>query len=300
VAAPLRIATRGSPLARAQAELVADLLSAAGCSVELVLVETTGDRRSDLEIWQLGGRGVFVKEVQVAVLEGRADVAVHSAKDLPSRTPPGLVIAAVPERGDPRDALVGRRLDALHPGALVATGSVRRRAQLSWLRPDLTFAGIRGNVGTRLDAASEFDAVVLAVAGLERLGRQSRVAEYLDPRVVVPQVGQGALALECRADDADTRRLLSSVEHPATRAAVDAERAFLGTIGGGCDRPVGAHATVTGEGSDMRVRVTGMLATADGRVLMRHSEVGENAPVVGRRVAEELLESGGRSLLEVG
>ena len=297
---PLRIATRGSPLARAQAALVADLLTAAGTTVELAVVETTGDRRSDLEIWQLGGRGVFVKEVQVAVLEGRADIAVHSAKDLPSRTPAGLVLAAVPERGDARDALVGCRLDALHPGALVATGSVRRRAQLAWLRPDLTFAGIRGNVGTRLGAASEFDAVVLAAAGLDRLGKQGRIAEYLDPRVVVPQVGQGALALECRADDVATRELLAGVEHPPSRAAVDAERSFLATVGGGCDRPVGAHATVVGDGKGARVLVTAMLATADGRVLIRHTEEGEKPAVVGRRAAEELLDSGGRSLLEVG
>ena len=296
----LRIATRGSPLARAQAELVADLLTAGGSAVEMVLVETSGDRRADLEIWQLGGRGVFVKEVQVAVLEGRADVAVHSAKDLPSKTPPGLVLAAVPERGDARDALVGRRLDALQPGALVATGSVRRRAQLAWLRPDLTFAGIRGNVGTRLDAAAEFDAVVLAAAGLDRLGQQGRIAEYLDPRVVVPQVGQGALALECRADDAATRELLAGAEHAPSRAAVDAERSFLATVGGGCDRPVGAYATVTGDGDGGRVRLTAVLATADGRVLVRHTEEGGSPTVVGRRAAEELLDSGGRSLLEVG
>ena len=297
---PLRIATRGSPLARAQAELAARLLSSAGATVELVVVETTGDRRPDLEIWQLGGRGVFVKEVQAAVLDGRADVAVHSAKDLPSLTPEGLVLAAVPERGDARDALVGRRLDDLQPGALVATGSVRRRAQLAWLRPDLTFAGIRGNVGTRLDAADGFDAVVLAAVGLARLGMQARIAEYLDPGTVVPQVGQGALALECRSDDEAARRLLAAVEHPPSRTAVDAERSFLATMGGGCDRPVGAHATVTEDGDRSRVRLTGVLATPDGRVLLRHTAEGDDPPALGRSVAEELLGSGGRSLLEVG
>ena len=189
----LRAATRGSPLARLQTELVATEL---GVDVEAVVVETTGDRNVDVAIWAMGGQGVFVTEVQAAVLDGRADIAVHSAKDLPSSPTDGLVIAAVPGRGDPRDALVGATLEGLPVGGRVATGSVRRRAQLAHHRPDLTFAGLRGNIETRLRKAAEFDAAVVAAVALQRLGRSEVIAELLDPSVVVPQVGQGALAVE--------------------------------------------------------------------------------------------------------
>src|SRR4051794_13815054 len=179
----LRAATRGSALARWQTDHVAGLL---GADVDVVVVETTGDRRTDVAIHEMGGQGVFVKEVQAAVLDGRADIAVHSAKDLPSVTMPGLTIAAVPERADPRDALVGSTLEGLGAGARVATGSVRRRAQLAWLRPDLTFVGLRGNMGTRLERAGtpEIDAVVVAYAALQRLGWADRAAEVLSPAAV--------------------------------------------------------------------------------------------------------------------
>ncbi len=211
---PLRVATRGSELARWQARRVAALL---GPETELVVVSTAGDQRVDVPIHAVGGTGIFVKEVQQAVLDGRADVAVHSAKDLPaSDNPDGLVLAAVPERADPRDVLVGSTLEALPAGARVATGSVRRRAQLAALRPDLTFAELRGNIATRLDRATDFDAIVMAAAALERLGLDDRIDEYLEPSVVLPQVGQGALAVECRIDDDDTL---------ARVAAIDDERA---------------------------------------------------------------------------
>src|SRR5437660_2525976 len=198
----LRAATRGSALARWQTDHVALLL---GADIDVVVVETTGDRRTDVAIHEMGGQGVFVKEIQAAVLDGRADLAVHSAKDLPSTEPDGLVIGAVPPREDPRDALVGGTLQGLPPGARVATGSVRRRAQLAWLRPDLTFRGLRGNIETRLRQASGFDAVVVAAAALVRLGRIDAADEVLDPALVVPQVGQGALAVECRTDDEEVR-----------------------------------------------------------------------------------------------
>src|SRR5580704_1977506 len=187
--APLRVATRGSDLARWQATFVADRLRTAhpDLTVELVVVSTTGDRRQDLPVWEIGGQGVFVKEVQAAVLEGRADVAVHSAKDLPSTSAPGLLLAAFPGRADPRDALVGAPLAALGPGALVATGSVRRRAQLAWVRPDLTFTGLRGNVATRLDRVPAGGAAVVAAAALERLGLADRAAEILAVEVMLPQ-----------------------------------------------------------------------------------------------------------------
>jgi hydroxymethylbilane synthase len=290
----LRIATRGSDLARWQANHVASLL---GADVELVVVETTGDRRQNESIAALGGKGVFVKEVQAAVLEGRADLAVHSAKDLPSQTFEGLALAAVPERGDPRDALVGRPLDDLPPGALVATGSARRRAQLADARPDLTFAGLRGNIPTRLDKAAQFDAIVVAAVALERLGLAGRIAEILPVTVLVPQVGQGALAIECRADDAGTRARLAAIEHTPSRRAVDAERAFLAELGGDCDLPAGAYAT---SGDDGEVVLQGLLASLDGRIVLRHRHAGSDPEAVGRQVARHLLDtSGGRIVLEV-
>ncbi len=245
----LRIATRGSALARWQAEYVAALLRAAdpGLPVELVVVRTEGDRRRDQPIHTLGGQGVFVKEVEQAVLEGWADIAVHSAKDLPSTTAAGLALVAVPARGDPRDALVGRALADLAPGATVATGSVRRRAQLAARRPDLTYVDLRGNIGSRLDKVPEGGAIVVALAALQRLGVADRAAEVLDVDVLVPQVAQGALGVECRADDDATRARLAPIEDAATRVAVDAERAFLAQLGGGCDLPVGAYAEVDGD-----------------------------------------------------
>lgn len=289
----MRIATRGSPLARWQAEHVAALL---GEDVELVVIETSGDRRQDVPIWEMGGRGVFVKEVQAAVLDGRADLAVHSAKDLPSETPEGLTIGAVPQRGDPRDALVGGGLDDLPPGALVATGSVRRRAQLAAYRPDLTFTGLRGNIGTRLARAAEYGAVVMAYAALERLGEPQRASDVLAPDVMLPQVAQGALAVECRADDVAARERLAAIEHPPSRAAVDAERAFLAELGGGCDLPVGALAEAEGAG---RLTLTGLLASLDGRIVLRHTMTDRDGATLGRAVARHLLDdAGGAALLE--
>ena len=288
----LRAATRGSRLARAQTDLVMELL---GVDAEPVVVDTVGDRRTDVPIWELGGRGVFVKEVQAAVLDGRADFAVHSAKDLPSSTPDGLTIAAVPERADARDALVGQRFDSLPPGARIATGSVRRRAQLAWLRPDLTFAGLRGNIDTRLAKAGDFAAIVVAVAALDRLGRTSDVTDVLPPGLMVPQVGQGALAIECRAGDDATFAELAAIEHAPSRRAVDAERAWLREVGGGCDLPVGAYATVSGDGG---VTLTAMIGTSDGRVVMRDTDSGDEPVELGRRLARHLLDdAGGSSLL---
>jgi hydroxymethylbilane synthase len=288
----LRAATRGSRLARAQTDLVTALL---GIEVQTIVVDTAGDRRTDVPIWELGGRGVFVKEVQAAVLDGRADFAVHSAKDLPSTTPDGLTIAAVPERADARDALVGERFDSLPPGARIATGSVRRRAQLAWLRPDLTFAGLRGNMDTRLSKAGDFAAIVVAAAALDRLGRTPEITDVLPPGLLVPQVGQGALAVECRAGDGATLEALASIEHAPSRRAVDAERAWLREVGGGCDLPVGAYATVSGDG---QLTLTAMIGTSDGRVVMRDTDSGDDPSEVGRRLARHLLDdAGGSSLL---
>jgi len=292
----LRLATRGSPLARWQAHRVASLLSAVGVEASLVVVATEGDRRTDVPIQALGGQGVFVKEIQAAVARGDADAAVHSAKDLPAAPEAqvaGLVLAAFPERADPRDVLVGARMDALAVGALVATGSARRRVQLANLRPDLLFTDLRGNLATRLAAVGDVTAVVVAAAGIDRLGwvaPPGTATDRLDPAVMLPQVGQGALAVECRADDDRARAALGAIDDPAVRRAVEAERAFLAELGGGCTLPVGAHATAAPAGG---LALTGMVASDDGRVVLRHADQGDDPVGLGRSVARYLLDRAG-------
>ena len=209
--------------------------------MELVLIETTGDVRADVPLHQIGGQGVFVKEVQRAVLDGRADIAVHSAKDLPSAPADGLDLVAFTERRSPADALVGSTLDDLPIGATVATGAVRRRAQLAAVRPDLTFVELRGNIDSRLAKIPAGGAIVMAVAALEILEMTDRIAERLPMETFVPAVGQGCVAVECRTGDAMTRAAVSAVDHPATRHDVAVERAFLAELGSGCTLPVGAH-----------------------------------------------------------
>jgi len=288
----VRVATRGSALARVQAERVIERLGVAG---ELVIVSTRGDQRTDVPIHTMGGTGVFVKEVEQALLDGRADIAVHSAKDLPSTTESGLRLAALPERADPRDALVGTTLAQLPTAARIGTGSVRRRAQLAHLRPDLLFGELRGNIPTRLEKAAGFDGVVLAAAGLDRLGLGDRIAERLDPAVLLPQVAQGALAVECRADDEATGALLAAIDDPEVRACVTAERAFLTRLGGGCNLPCGALAHVVAG----TVALEGMLASLDGRIALRARGDGRDPDALGVEVAERLLDGhGGRLLLD--
>lgn len=289
----LRIATRTSRLARWQAERIGALLRT---GVEYLPVTTTGDVRGDVDLHAIGGTGVFVKEVQQAVLDGRADLAVHSAKDLPSTTPAGLVLAAVPERADPRDALVGAALEAIPTGGRVGTGSVRRRAQLSHARPDLLFGSLRGNIETRLRKQHDegFDAVVVAFAALQRLGLEGHVADVLDPQVVLPQVAQGALAVECRTDDHVVRERLAAVDDPGAHRAVRAERAYLAELGGGCDLPCGAYARA----ADGGLVLDAILASLDGHILLRTRVVGEEPDDVGRTAARDLLDGkGGRAVL---
>ncbi|MFN2606353.1 MAG: hydroxymethylbilane synthase, partial [Acidimicrobiales bacterium] len=213
---------------------------------------------------------------------------------LQSREPEGLVIGAVPEREDPRDALVGSTFEHLAVGARVGTGSVRRRAQLSWLRPDLTFGGLRGNIETRLEKADGFHAIVVALAALRRLERTSAVAEVLGPEIMLPQVSQGALAVECRADDDRVRELMAAIEHEPSRRAVDAERAWLAELGGGCDQPVGAYATV-GDGGG--VHLEAMVASGDGRILVRRRASGDDPAAVGRDLARVMLDRCGAAWL---
>ncbi|MGH9172420.1 MAG: hydroxymethylbilane synthase [Acidimicrobiales bacterium] len=301
---PVVLATRGSPLALCQADLAATALGLAATALGLpagqrvakLVVTSAGDLRPDVPIHELGGRGVFAAEIDRAVAEGRAQAAVHSAKDLPSRQEEGITIAAFLPRADPRDALVGRRLADLPPGARIATGSVRRRAQLAWLRPDLTFQDLRGNMATRLGKIPAGGALVAAMSALDRLGMALDVAQALSPTEMLPQVGQGAIALCCRAGDSEVETLLRSVDDRDTRLAVEAERAWLAAVGGGgCDLPVGALCTVDGDRLDMEA----LIASLDGHVVVRSSATGLNGPEeLGGRLATELLARGGRSLLE--
>jgi hydroxymethylbilane synthase len=244
---PLRLATRGSAQARTQAEAVATALMTAhpGRTVELVFVDTLGDRTQHAEVplHTIGGQGVFVKEVQSAVLRGDADMAAHSAKDLPSTAADGLHLAAFCRRRDARDVLIGSTLDGLPNGAPVATGSVRRRAQLWVVRPDLQFLELRGNIHTRLGKVPEGGAIVMAAAALEVLDLIGEISDYLPPSSFVPSPGQGCVAVECRADDHETIELLGAIDHGPTRWAVEAERAFMAELGSGCSLPVGAHAS---------------------------------------------------------
>ncbi len=299
---PLRIGTRGSPLALWQANHVAALLRprAAPRAVELVEIQTAGDRIQDVALSRIGGDGVFTKEIQRALLADAVDVAVHSLKDLPTLPVEGLTLAAVPLRGPAGDVFVSRRhrrFDDLPPGATVATSSLRRRAQALHRRPDLRLVDVRGNVETRLRKleAQGLDAIILAQAGLERLGLGAAVTEVLDPVWMLPAVGQGALGLECRAEDRDTLALLQPLNHGPTRQAVLAERSLLRALGGGCLLPIGAVTAVAGETLSLR----GAVVQGDGtrRLEGQVSGAAADAEAVGRRLAEELLARGARELL---
>ncbi len=282
----MRIATRGSDLALWQAHHVQALLLNAGVvdDVEIVVVSTSGDRDKTTPLHQIGGKGIFVKEVQAAVLDGRADLAVHSAKDMPAISPDELVLGAVPERGNPVDVLVGSRLVDLRPGALVGTGSVRRRAQLAALRPDLTFDELRGNIATRLDKAADFDAIVMAAAGIERLGESPAVVDSMTVDQMVPQVGQGALAVECRADDEAARTGLAAISHGHSQRIFECERAFLRELGGDCSLPAGAHGRLIED----TIMLTGFLASEDLDRSFQVTVTGTDGPALGRDLAVEL------------
>ena len=238
----IRLATRSSAQARTQAEVVAQSITAAtALPVELVFVETLGDRNKEQPLHQIGGQGIFVKEVQQAVLRGDADIAVHSAKDLPSQHAEGLVIGAWCERRDARDALVGKSLNELEIGATVATGSVRRRAQLLTIRPDLQFVELRGNIHTRLEKIPANGSIVMAVAALQVLGLTETITQILPTTDFVPMVGQGCVAVECREGDTEVLNAIAGIDHVQTRYAVEIERAFLAELGAGCSMPVGAY-----------------------------------------------------------
>jgi hydroxymethylbilane synthase len=291
------IGSRGSQLALWQARWVAARLAELGEETRIEIIRTTGDKVTEVPLGQVGTKGLFTKEIEDALLDGSIDVAVHSLKDMPTELPSGLVLAAIPQREDVRDALVGHRLVDLPMGARVGTGSLRRAAQLRGLRPDLDVQGIRGNVDTRLRKLDEgqYDAIVLASAGLRRLGWDSRISQYLEPSEMVPAVGQGALAIETAS--AKTA-LVSKLHDVATGAAVRAERALLSTLGGGCQVPVGAYASVTGGGLNLQA----VVASGDGtRIVRSHAEGSLEAPEdLGRHVADLLLAQGADELLSAG
>ena len=256
--------------------------------IELVPVRTTGDLDLSTPISEMPGRGVFVTEVQAAVLDGRADIAVHSAKDMRSEPTPGLTLAGCLARGDARDALVGLALDEIPHGGVVATGSQRRQCQLAALREDLRFTGLRGNMARRIAVATQpdVDAVIVAAAALERLGESDRIAQRFSPDELVPQVGQGAIAIEHRSDDADTAVAVGAIIDEVTTRCVHAERAFLRTLGGGCDLPTGAHTTVDAEGC---LSMIALLATPDRSSVERASGRDIDGEGLGVALATELL-----------
>jgi hydroxymethylbilane synthase len=292
----LRVGTRGSVLALAQANAVADAVRAHGAEAELVIIRTEGDRRADARLADIGGKGLFVREIEAALLAGEIEVAVHSLKDLPADLPDGLVLAAYPEREDPRDVLVmGQAWDGLAglpAGARLGTSSLRRQALALAVRPDLAVSPLRGNVDTRLRKLDEghCDATVLAAAGLARLGIRPRHAQLLEPEQFVPAVGQGTLAVEARAADGDVLDLLRRLDHPDTRACALAERAYLRRLGASCNTPLAGHAML----EYASIRMTGVVASEDGRSVLRDGVTGapEDAEEIGRWLAESLLAQG--------
>ncbi len=290
----LVIASRGSQLALWQARWVAAQLTAAGHPCRIEIVKTTGDKITDVPLAKVGTKGLFTKEIEEALLDGRAHLAVHSLKDLPTGLPEGLVLAAVPRREDPRDAVVGKKLADLPDGARVGTSSLRRAAQLRQLRPGLQVESVRGNLDTRLRKLDEgqYDAILLAAAGLKRLGWGDRIAEILPPEQMCPAVGQGALAIETRTGFDGVAML----DHADTHSAVMAERAVLGALGGGCQVPIGAYATV----SEGRVHILAIVAAPDGTQVIRAEAEGPSAEAaqIGARLAAELLQRGARQILE--
>jgi hydroxymethylbilane synthase len=300
--APFRIGTRGSRLALWQAHYVADQLRplAGNRPIELVEIETIGDQARDQPLSQIGGDGVFTKEIQRALLVGLVDVAVHSLKDLPTLTVEGLILAAVPKRGPAGDAFVSRRhpsFDSLPLGSTVATSSLRRQAMALHRRPDLNLVNIRGNVETRLSKLEneELDGIILAQAGLNRLGRESAITEVLDTSWMLPAVGQGALGLECRVDDRASLEVVEQLNDLATRQAVLAERSFLRGLGGGCLVPVGVESRVSGG----QLRLRGMVLGADGVESIERERAGpaDDAEIVGQGLADELAAAGATRLL---
>jgi len=301
---PLRLGTRRSPLALWQAEHVKTTLETRvpGLSCTLVRMVTQGDKLLDVQLSKFGGKGLFVNEIENALLRGEIDLAVHSMKDLPADLPAGLMLAAIPVREDPRDVLICREAGCLLPdlpdGACIGTSSLRRASQLRFFRKDLLTAPVRGNVETRIRKMDEgqFDAIVLALAGLKRLGLTQRISEVLDPDICLPAIGQGALAIEIREDDTALYQTLQVLHDPDTASAVSAERSFMAFMEGSCQVPIGCYGTL----SEGNLTLTGVIASLDGSVCIRRSRQGSPAEGVnlGQQLALEILDAGGRGILE--
>ncbi len=298
----LRIGSRGSRLALWQTDFVRGLIESEfpEIKIEVFQIRTTGDKNLDLPLSKIGGKEVFVKEIEEALLQREIDLAVHSMKDVPTVLPGGLIIGAVAERHDPRDALISNgdiRFYELPKGAKVGTSSLRRQAQILYLRPELQIVPLRGNVDTRLRKlkTERLDSVVLALAGLERMGFKNEVTESFPVDVFIPAPGQGAIAVECREDDVEVAQILSKINHEDSRIAASAERAFLEKLGGSCEVPVGCYAVIKRD----RIKILGLIASPDGREMIREEVEGplKNHKASGRELARRILENGGRKIL---
>jgi len=299
----IKIGTRASLLAVTQSSMIKDFIEKQhpGVSVELVKITTTGDKILDVPLAKVGGKGLFVKELEDALLDGRADLAVHSMKDVPTELPDGLHLGVVTERENPRDAFISNNyanIEALPQGAKVGTSSLRRKSQIACLRPDLVIEDLRGNVDTRLRKLDEgmYDAIILASAGLNRLGKSDRITSLVEPDQMLPAIGQGALGIELRTDDTELQEGLSFLNHVPTAIAVTAERAFLLRLEGGCQVPIGAFATVEGD----TVTLTGLIASVDGKQIIKEKASGPvgDAGAIGTQLAEKLLGMGGKEILD--
>lgn len=296
--AVLRIGSRGSQLALWQSNHIADLLRARGHQVEIEIIKTTGDKITDVALAKVGTKGMFTKEIEEALLERCVDLAVHSLKDLPTDLAADFEIAAITERQNPHDAFLSRffnTISELPAKARVGTSSLRRQAQLRAIRPDLNIFPLRGNVDTRLRKLEEggYDAIVLASAGLNRLGRTEWIRQVLPPEVMCPAAGQGALAIEIRAGDVQTRQELAFLNHQSTRTATTCERALLNELGGGCQVPIGAFAEV----EQNEIKLVGLVARPDGSAIIREVRHGRDAQALGTEVGQVLLQRGGREIL---
>lgn len=297
----LKLGTRGSALALWQANWVKAELERrhSGLTLELVLIKTTGDKILDVPLAKIGGKGLFTKEIDEALLDGRIDLAVHSLKDVPFQLPEGIELAAVPEREDPRDAFLsnGPKLRALGSGSTIGTSSLRRQVQLRHHFPTLNLVALRGNVDTRLRKLAErqFDGIVLAVAGLKRLGHESKITEILEDDLMLPAVAQGALGIVCRTGDDKTRQLLSMLEHQETRLCVTAERSLLRALGGSCQVPLAGKAVVAGD----RVKIQGLIASLDGKRVLRATAEGSisHSKEVGWEAGQKLIAAGASEIL---
>lgn len=299
----LIIGTRGSQLALWQANWVKSEIEKnfPGTSVSLEIIKTKGDKILDVPLAKVGGKGLFVKEIEDALLEKRVDLAVHSMKDMPAEIPEGLCIAAIPERENPLDVLISRnglKIDELPEGAKIGTSSLRRMSQIAAIRPDLQILSLRGNLDTRIKKleAGEFDAIILAAAGVRRLGLSEKISQYIDPQIMLPASGQGALCIETRENDPKTAEIVRSLNHETTASAVIAERAFLHRLEGGCQVPIAAHAKVNGDSIEME----GLVSDVKGTIIFKSALTGktDEAAEIGRKLAEILLEKGAKKILD--